>query len=197
MQKLLFSIFIVILWLPACIDKKDATNTSKISASEDKQESNKRDSVKIAKIKRPLTEDDFLMIINYTPFNSSYKFIQQLFPKVSELNVKFRRYYKAYLDTTILNKKTKLEFTFNTDNTLQNVRFFIYQLNYNEADSLYKELQKYYSNKFGKFMEEIEKNPGSSGYPIFHGSYWKSDDFDITVGLNENFDNSVLAWGFQ
>ncbi len=197
MNNFFLFLLISVILLHGCKDNKNTKPENISLITKETLKTKKRDSVKIAEVKRPKTEDDFLMIINFIPFNSSYKFIQQLFPEVSELNVKYRRYYKAYFKTTIFNKETTLEFNFSTDYTLLNFGFNIYQLDFEEADSLYKELQKYYSHKFGKYKEEINKNPGSSGYPIYHGSYWKSDEFDITVGLNENFDNCILGWGFQ
>jgi hypothetical protein len=193
------SIVIIFLLIFSCKkNEKEVINENalKSTSTEDIKNGHVKNS---AEIRKPMTNEDFLMIIDYIPLNTNYFYIKKIFPEIYDPQYYEHKKNSKYLDAKIFNKKVKIELQLSDEMNLTNIIFRSYALEYEEGDSLYEKLKKYYSEKYGNYKEEISNLAEDSDYPypILHYSSWKLSDFDFNIGLNESHKDCSLVWRYQ
>lgn len=100
--------------------------------------------------------------------------------------------FEASAPISILDKKAKIEFNFKY-NKLYSYYFWLEKLDCPTSDSIYQQLQKFYSRHYGKFHEEQESEPGFSA----KSSFWNTSNFSFGITNNIYPDGCVVAWGYQ
>ena len=143
-----------------------------------------------------LTSDrDKLLIIEQLPLGSSYSDVQQIFPDLSELEPDhaFTNLNQAKTGIVIMDHQATIEFNCKFDR-VYSYYFAIHDLDKKSADSLYYYLQSFYTDIYGDFTEERERE--SLGYSSM-SSYWTAPQYDLVVSCSIYPHNCSLSWGFQ
>ena len=145
------------------------------------------------------TDEEKLLLIDHIPLDLTYYQVKEILPDLSEPIVEseyFSILERATINTNLFSHDCNLEFNFSND-TLYAYWYNIDNLSNGVADSLYTYLQSFYGEIYGDYFEEISHDPGASGYPIFWGSYWDSDEYEVVIGNNIYANYCLLAFGFQ
>lgn len=147
-----------------------------------------------------LTDEQILLLADILPLGTSYEQVRQTFPEISQLayesgmeGLARRGLYEAKVKLLILDQDASIEFNFRHD-SLYSCYFFIMNLDPDTCSALYKQVQDFYSARFGEFEEEKKENAGVIGYT----SFWLPEQYDLAVSSNAYLGRSnILGWGFQ
>jgi len=147
-----------------------------------------------------LTDEQILLLAEMLPLGASYEQVQHTFPEISQLSYEGgmevlarRGLHEAKVKLPILEQDASIEFNFRHD-SLYSCYFFIMDLEPDTCDALYKQLQDFYSARFGEFEEEKNENASFIGYT----SFWLPEQYDLAVSNKAYIGRSnILGWGFQ
>lgn len=146
-----------------------------------------------------MKDEEKLLLIKYVPLGISYEEVKRKFSEVSDLrgegggeDLAGRGLQEAFVPISILNRKANIEFNFEY-NKLYSYYFWLEKLDCQTARKVYQELQKFYSDHYGKYQEEEESELGYSN----KSSYWNHVDFNFGITNNIYPDGCVVAWGYQ
>ena len=147
-----------------------------------------------------LTDEQILLLAEILPLGVSYEQVQQIFPEISQLSYEGgmeilgrRGLHEAKVKLPILEQDASIEFNFRHD-SLYSCYFFIMNLDPDTCNVLYKQVQDFYSARFGEFEEEKNENASFIGYT----SFWLPEQYDLAVSNNAYIGRSnILGWGFQ
>lgn len=147
-----------------------------------------------------LTDEQILLLAEVLPLGVSYEQVQRTFPEISQLSYEGgievlarQGLYEAKVKMPILGQDGSIEFNFRHD-SLYSCFFFIMNLDPDTCNALYKQVQDFYSARFGNFEEEKNENANFVG----HTSFWLPEQYDLAVSNNAYIGRSnILGWGFQ
>ncbi|MBI4056309.1 MAG: hypothetical protein HY399_02040 [Elusimicrobia bacterium] len=144
-------------------------------------------------------DEKYLLLIQQVPLDLTYEEVKKQIPTLGKKLpeggsdvLQQQGLTEASTKVSLFNSEALLEFNFKNDK-LYSTFFSLSEIDCDASQSLYQQLQKFYSSRFGKASEESETE---EGYPR-EGSSWSTKNSSIILE-NNIYDNScTLSWGFQ
>lgn len=145
------------------------------------------------------TDEEKLLLIRSLPLGISYEDASKRIPDLGELEIEGYSEYlhqqglaKAFTEMSVFDRQARLELNFE-NNILYSYYFRLAGLDRDTAGDLYRRLQSFYSERYGKPREEQQ----AEGAIQNHSSFWSNDTFSVVMTASAQPDQSILSWGFQ
>ena len=145
------------------------------------------------------TDEEKLLLIRSLPLGISYEDASKRVPDLGELEIEGYSEYlhqqglaKAFTEMSVFDRQARLELNFE-NNILYSYYFRLSALDRATASDLYRRLQSFYSERYGRPREEQQVE----GAVENHSSFWTNDTFSVVMTASAQPDQNILSWGFQ
>jgi hypothetical protein len=140
-------------------------------------------------------DEDWLLLGEQVPLGISYARLDRMLPGLGELKQEAgagRDMRVATRPLEVMGYDAVLELNFTRD-TLSSYYFNVWNVDEEDSRDLYRRLQGFYAERYGRFDERESSEHGYSSLT----SIWKATDFTITLTRGIQHDFIRVSWGFQ